>query len=77
MDDWGDPIYRLDLGWRDRKVGAEYDGISHLGRPALRSDRERHNWLAGRDWRMRYFTDRDLYRRPGYIVSVLRGLLIP
>jgi hypothetical protein len=77
VDDWGDPRYRLDLGWGKIKVGAEYDGISHLGRPALRSDRERHNWLAGRDWRMRYFTDRDLYRRPGYIASVLRALIVP
>jgi hypothetical protein len=77
MDDWGDPIYRLDLGWAEHKVGAEYDGESHLGRPALRSDRSRHNWLVARDWRMRYFTDWDLYRRPGYIASTLRTLVIP
>jgi hypothetical protein len=77
LDDWGDPLYRLDLGWRELRVGAEYDGASHLGRPALRSDRARHNWLSARDWRMRYFTDQDLYRRPGYIASSLRGLVNP
>jgi very-short-patch-repair endonuclease len=68
--------YYLDVGWRDRKVGAEYDGASHLSRDQARRDRERHNWLAARGWRMRYFTDVDLYRRPGQLVSVLRSALL-
>jgi hypothetical protein len=74
-DDWGDPRFRLDLGWRERKVGAEYDGASHLDRDRMRNDRERHNWLETRGWRMRYFTDRDLYRRPGLIVATMRAAL--
>ena len=37
----------------------------------LRDDRERHNWLDDRGWRMRYFTDLDLYRRPYTIVPRL------
>jgi very-short-patch-repair endonuclease len=74
-DDWGDPYFRLDLGWRDQRVGAEYDGASHLDRNRLRHDRDRHNWLETRGWRMRYFTDRDLYRRPSHIVAVIRAAL--
>jgi very-short-patch-repair endonuclease len=71
-DEWGAPRYRLDLGYEDLKVGGEYDGGSHLDRERMRGDRYRHNWLASRGWTMRYFTDADLYRRPGYIVATMR-----
>jgi hypothetical protein len=74
-DDWGGQRFRLDLGWRERRVGAEYDGASHLDRDRLRHDRDRHNWLETCGWRMRYFTDRDLYRRPSYIVATMRAAL--
>jgi very-short-patch-repair endonuclease len=63
--------YRLDLADRAHLVAAEYDGESHL-RGGLRRDRARHNWLDEHGWTMRYFTDEDLYRRPGRIVPVLR-----
>ena len=69
-DDDGIIRYYLDLANPTTKVAAEYDGSSHLGR--LRYDRERHNWLDDRGWRMRYFTDRDLYSRPYTIVPALR-----
>jgi hypothetical protein len=75
-DDWGDPRYRLDLGWREQRVAAEYDGQSHLDRDRMRNDRERHNWLETRGWRMRYFTDRDIYRRPDHVVAVMRAALL-
>jgi hypothetical protein len=71
-DEWDEPRYRLDLGYRGLRVGGEYDGRSHLDRERMRSDRERHNWLAARGWTMRYFTDVDLYRRRPYIVSTMR-----
>jgi very-short-patch-repair endonuclease len=74
-DDWGDPRYRIDLGWRKRKIGVEYDGSSHLDRNRMRNDRSRHNWLETRGWQMRYFTDRDLYGRPDEIVATLRATL--
>jgi hypothetical protein len=74
-DDSGDLRFRLDLGWRKQRVGAEYDGASHLDRDRMRNDRERHNWLETRGWRMRYFTDRDLYRRPALIVATMRSAL--
>jgi very-short-patch-repair endonuclease len=74
-DRHGIPLYRLDLGYRERRIGIEYDGLSHLDRERLRYDRERVNWLDANGWRMRYFTDRDLYRRPEYITATIRAAL--
>lgn len=71
------PRFRLDLGYRERRVGVEYDGLSHLDRDRLRHDRDRINWLDANGWRMRYFTDRDLYRRPAHILTTLRAALTP
>ncbi|MGK5523257.1 DUF559 domain-containing protein [Micromonospora sp. URMC 107] len=70
----GIPLYRLDLGYRKRRIGIEYDGSSHLDRERLRRDRSRMNWLAAHGWRMRYFTDLDLYRRPAHIISTIATL---
>ena len=61
--------YYLDLANPRTRVAAEYDGSSHVER--LRSDRERHNWLDERGWRMRYFTSWDLYDHPSSIVPRL------
>jgi very-short-patch-repair endonuclease len=71
-DEWGERRYRLDLGYQELRVAGEYDGSSHLDRDRMRSDRQRHNWLASRGWVMRYFTDADLYRRRPYIVATMR-----
>ncbi|MET8308325.1 hypothetical protein [Micromonospora sp. NPDC005173] len=73
----GVPLYRLDLGYRLRRVGVEYDGISHLDRTRLRHDRARMNWLAANGWQMRHFTDLDLYHRPAHIITTLTPLLRP
>ncbi|MFI6779884.1 DUF559 domain-containing protein [Micromonospora sp. NPDC050276] len=77
VDSYGIPLYRLDLGYRRQRVGVEYDGSSHLDRARLRHDRSRTNWLAANGWQMRHFTDRDLYRRPGYILQAVLPLLHP
>ncbi|MEU7839736.1 DUF559 domain-containing protein [Micromonospora sp. NPDC049114] len=74
-DRFGIRLYRLDLGYRERRVGVEYDGLSHLDRDRLRHDRERVNWLDAAGWRMRYFTDRDLYRRPHHVIATVRTAL--
>jgi hypothetical protein len=74
-DGFGAPRYRVDLGYRCRKVGLEYDGGSHTGRERLRADRTRMNWLAAQGWVMRYFTDRDLYGSPAGIVDTVRTAL--
>jgi very-short-patch-repair endonuclease len=75
-DENGVPCYRLDLAYRKRKIGLEYDGTSHLDHDRLRHDRWRMNWLSGQGWTMRFFTDADLYRRPAHIVATVRALLI-
>ncbi len=72
-DEYGVIRYYIDLGDARHRVGAEYDGTSHLGRDRLRDDRARHNWLEGNGWRMRYFTSTDLYTRPDDIVRILRA----
>ncbi|GAA1361220.1 DUF559 domain-containing protein [Catellatospora chokoriensis] len=69
--------FRLDLGYEELKVGIEYDGSSHLTRDRIRHDRHRGNWLATRGWRMRHFTDTDLYRHPTRILTTLHPLLTP
>ena len=76
-DRQGHPTYRLDLGYRDRKVGIEYDGSTHTDPNRLQADRHRHNWLSAHGWQMRYFTARDLYRTPFAIPDLIRPLLPP
>lgn len=75
----GDPSdrwHRLDTGWRDRRVGAEFDGgIAHLTREQLRADRDRHNWLTENGWMLLHFTDIDVYRRHARMVATVRRLL--
>ena len=72
---FGTPTYRLDLGYREHRVGIEYDGSSHLDANRMTNDRYRHNWLAAHGWRIRYFTARDVYRNPPGIVATVADLL--
>lgn len=74
-DEYGVPLYRLDLGYEEHQVGVEYDGSSHLDRERMRNDRARLNWLHTHGWTMRVFTDRDLYRNPRQIVAIVRATL--
>jgi hypothetical protein len=71
----GVALFRLDLAYEAAKVGIEYDGVTHLDRERLRHDRDRANWLDAHGWTMRYFTDRDLYRRPRHVVDLVRAAL--
>ncbi|WP_189078210.1 DUF559 domain-containing protein [Mangrovihabitans endophyticus] len=74
-DEGGVVRYRLDMGYREQRVGVEYDGSSHLDLRALAHDRARSNFLAMQGWKMRHFTAYDIYRRPGYVVSTVRAAL--
>ena len=74
-DRHGHAVYRIDLGYRGKKVGVEYDGSSHTDATRLQYDRSRHNWLADHGWQIRYVTSRDLYRVPHSIVATLAPLL--
>lgn len=75
LDRHGRVRYKLDLADPRWKVAAEYDGESHLDRSRLRSDRARHNYLETHGWRMRYFTDVDVYQRPEEVIRTLRVAL--
>jgi very-short-patch-repair endonuclease len=75
--DRGLVTYVLDLALPERRVGIEYDGASHLDREHLRHDRARHNWLEEHGWRMRSFTDRDIYTRPTEVVRIIRATYRP
>lgn len=71
--------HHLDTGWRDARVGAEFDGLeAHMSRQQLTADRDRHNWLTERRWTLLHFTATDVYRRPDRMVATAaRALGIP
>ena len=56
--------HRLDTGWEEYRVGAEFDGLeAHMTRDQLAADRDRHNWLTEHSWTLLHFTSIDVYRR--------------
>ncbi|WP_139176989.1 hypothetical protein [Geodermatophilus siccatus] len=56
--------HRLDVGWEEELVGAEFDGLgAHTTRQQLAADRDRHNWLTERPWTLLHFTAVDVHRR--------------
>ncbi|WP_448615628.1 hypothetical protein [Modestobacter sp. URMC 112] len=65
--------HRLDTGWEDHRIGAEFDGLAaHMTRDQLVADRDRHNWLTEHSWRLLHFTAQHVYRRPGEMVTTVR-----
>jgi very-short-patch-repair endonuclease len=69
--------HRLDSGWQEHRLGAEFDGLeSHMTRQQLDADRDRHNWLGDHDWRLLHFTAVDVYRRWERMVGTVRRQLI-
>jgi very-short-patch-repair endonuclease len=60
----------LDTGWREERVGAEFDGVhAHMTPQQLRDDRVRHNWLTDEGWRLLHFTATDVYREHRQMVA--------
>jgi hypothetical protein len=72
VDESGAERYRLPLGYEEARVGIEYDPDT----PTDRAERPRTRWLADTGWRMRYFTDDDLHRRPAALVQMVRATLL-
>jgi hypothetical protein len=72
----GDPWrrwHRIDVGWEDLLLGAEFDGLAaHMTRQQLADDRDRHNWLTERQWMLLHFTSVDVYRRHEAMVETVR-----
>ena len=72
-DEYGRARYYLDLA---DPASARRCRVRRIVAPRPRPpapDRHRHNWLETAGWRMRYFTDRDLYSRPSEIIRILRA----
>lgn len=64
--------HRLDTGWEDHRIGAEFDGLAaHMTRAQLVADRDRHNWLTEHSWRLLHFTAQHVYRRPEEMVGTV------
>jgi very-short-patch-repair endonuclease len=62
VGEWGRRRF-LDVGWREQRVAAEFDGLeAHMTSEQLRDDRRRHNWLTDRGWTLLHFTGYDVYR---------------
>jgi very-short-patch-repair endonuclease len=70
---------RMDMGWPDERVGAEFDGLeAHMTREQLRDDRHRHNWLTENRWTLLHFTGHDVYRAHRQMLAVTaRALRLP
>lgn len=72
----GSRRHRLDVGWREQRLGAEFDGLeAHMTRQQLEADRDRHNWLTDRRWTLLHFTAVDVYRRWEPMVATVRRYL--
>jgi hypothetical protein len=54
LDNSGRLVYRLDLGWEDRRLGIEYDGVEfHSSQSALITDlRRREHLRTDFDWQV-------------------------
>jgi hypothetical protein len=62
-DETGAARHVIGLAHPGSRVGLEYEGD--------RRDPARHEWLEGRGWTMRYFTDRHIYADPASIVATV------
>lgn len=68
--------FRIDLGYREARLGIEADGRATHDLPAaIYADRRRANALNEAGWRLLRFTWQDLMHRPDYIVTSVRAAL--
>ncbi|MGF1662854.1 MAG: hypothetical protein ACFCVG_10375 [Kineosporiaceae bacterium] len=68
-------IARLDLGWRDARAAAEYDGAVHREDDRYTQDLRRHNSLRVEGWRVMQ-VDKNGLARPGRFLREL-ALIAP
>lgn len=69
-------VRRIDMGWPQWQVGAEYDGEQHFTDPnAYADDIERLEFLASQGWTIVRVSSRQLrWDRPGIVARVRRAL---
>lgn len=63
-----DFIGALDLGYRRKRIGLEYDGSSHRGQRQFEHDIERHHRFRLENWNVLRITAQLLYRRRDELV---------
>jgi very-short-patch-repair endonuclease len=73
---WGRVARRIDMGWPEAMVGAEYDGEQHFKDPDdYANDIVRLEFLANRGWTIVRVSARQLrYERPEVVARVERAL---
>jgi very-short-patch-repair endonuclease len=64
---------RVDLFYRDQRLGIEYDGSTHQA--SLAEDNRRQNRLLDAGVRLLRFTAVDIYQRPDEVVAQVRRML--
>lgn len=66
---------RVDLYYREQRLGLEYDGGTH--RDSLAEDNRRQNRLTDAGIRLLRFTAADIFQTPEQVVSLVRRKLRP
>jgi hypothetical protein len=75
-NDWGRVVRRIDMGWPEWMVGAEYDGEQHWMDPARHAeDIERLEFLAAKGWAIVRVSARQLRYQPALVVERVRTAL--
>lgn len=76
-DDDGRFVARIDLGWREYRVGVDFDGAHHWTDAKQRErDAERYNALAALGWTDIRVTSRTLHLRPAAFLDRVGAALI-
>ena len=76
MNEWGRPVRRIDMGWPECMVGAEYDGEQHWTDPDVHAgDIERLEFLAAKGWLIVRVSARQLRYQRSEIVRRVRAAL--
>jgi very-short-patch-repair endonuclease len=75
LDPAGHFVARLDLAYRERRVGVEYDGDHHRDQVTFRRDVVRLNRLRLLGWTVLRFTADDVLRNPDRVVAYVRAAL--
>jgi hypothetical protein len=53
--------YRIDLGYRERRIGLEYDGEEYHGPEQAAADARRRAWIIARGWQLAVFRREQIY----------------
>jgi REase_MTES_1575 len=75
-DDWGRVLARIDMGWREWRIGIEYDGPQHWTDPRIRAhDIDRTAELQRLGWILIRVSAHQLRYRPDVVIARVREAL--